>query len=295
MKVKGFLKYLQRKFPKCYRWYCKVRYPNPWGIWANLDVDVRIMWRRILHKLHLDHFCPEMKRVQQLRGSHQGERCFVVGTGASLQYEDLQLIMNEYAFSANSIFLTYQKTLWRPDCYGIVDYYGYKADISKYSNPNFDDYAKEFVFLNSKINVVSKADKKIPLLVSSANHRKGRIQSKKFKQETELSICFYDCFTVTAMLISLAIYMGFQEIYLLGIDCDYSGEKMHIEETLADRIRKKDASHLRPREDRMVYGYELMNNVAKNAECRIYNATRGGKLEVFPRIELEKVIGGYIK
>lgn len=33
---------------------------------------------------------------------------------------------------------------------------------------------------------------------------------------------------------------------------------MHIEETLADRIRKQDASYLRPRADLMIYGYELM-------------------------------------
>ena len=79
-----------------------------------------------------------------------------------------------------------------------------------------------------------------------------------FKQETELAICFYDCFTVTNMLIALAIYMGFKEIYLIGVDCDYSGDKMHIEETLADRIRKQDALYLRPRADLMIYGYELV-------------------------------------
>lgn len=41
----------------------------------------------------------------------------------------------------------------------------------------------------------------------------------------------------------------------------------------------------------MVYGYELMNEIAKRKKCEIYNATRGGMLEVFPRVDLEKVIG----
>ncbi|MDE7298101.1 MAG: DUF115 domain-containing protein [Lachnospiraceae bacterium] len=232
----------------------------------------------------------EMRKIQQLRNCHKGERCFVIGTGASLKYEDLELISNEFSFASNSIILTYKKTSWRPNVYGIVDYFGYKEDIAKYSSKNFDDYAKEFVFLNSRI--CAEGNKRISLLVSHVNHRKRRIEKKEIKQEEELSICFRDCFTVTNMLISLAIYMGFREIYLLGVDCDYSGEKIHIEETLADQIRKMDSSHLRPRADLMLCGYELMNRVAKKNQCQIYNATRGGKLEIFPRMQLEEVMGG---
>lgn len=289
-RVKTFLRYLQKRFPDCYRQYCKIRYPDPWSIWANLDSHAKIVGRRLLFQLHLDRYNSEMRNIQRLRNSHQGERCFVVGTGASLSYEDLDLISNEFSFASNSIILTYKKTAWRPNAYGIVDYFGYKEDIAKYSSKNVDDYAKEFVFLNSKICV--EGNKKIPILVSHVNHRKGKIEKSKLKQEEELSICFRDCFTVTNMLISLAIYMGFKKIYLLGVDCDYSGERMHIEETLADQIRKRDSSHLKPRADLMFCGYELMNRVARENQCQIYNATRGGKLEIFPRIQLEKVVGG---
>lgn len=140
--------------------------------------------------------------------------------------------------------------------------------MSKYGGESFDEYAKEFVFLHSKIDTKVKNNKVVSILVNNANHQKKMMKRKKFKQETELSICFYDCFTVTNMLISLAIYMGFKKIYLLGVDCDYSGEKMHIEETLADKIRKKDASHLKPRADLMIYGYELMSEVAKRKNVK---------------------------
>lgn len=221
----NYLRYLQKKFPKLYKIYCKVRYPDPWGTWVNVGVYTRIAWRRILYKLHLEGLNSEMQKICNIKETHQGERCFIVGTGASLTYKDLELIIDEYAFSSNSIFLTYSKTAWRPDCYGIVDYYGYKADMSKYSNAPLDEYAKDFVFLNSKINGKFKNDKVFSILVNNANHQKRRMKKKEFKQETEMSICFYDCFTVTNLLISLAIYMGFKKIYLLGVDCDYSGEK----------------------------------------------------------------------
>lgn len=285
-------KYLQQRFPVGYRYYCRIRYPDPWGTFSNLDIYLKIIWRRLLHRCHVGHWNSEMKKMQSIKNSHTGERCFIVGTGASLTYDDLDKIKDEYSFSVNSIFLTYQKTSWRPNCYGIVDYLGYKEDISKYSNKDFNDYAKEFVFLHSKIKIIGKRDKLISILVNNANHQKYRMKKKLFKQEKELSICFYDCFTVTNMMIALAIYMGFKKIYLIGVDCDYSGEKMHIEETLADQIRKNDTSHLKPREDLMFYGYELMKKVAEEENCSIYNTTRGGKLEVFPKINLEEVIEG---
>lgn len=290
--IKRFLKYLQRRFPKCYQQYCKVRYPDPWGTLANIDIYVQILWRKLLYLCHVEKCHPAMKRIRALKDSHKGERCFVVGTGSSLRYEDLELIDGEYSFSSNSIFLTYEKTKWRPNCYGIVDYFGYKEDISKYSEANFDNYAKEYIFLHSKIKLNSEQNKNVPLLISTINHQEWRMRKHKYKQEDELSLCFNDCFTVTNMLIAVAIYMGFREIYLLGVDCDYSGARKHIEETLADKIRKQDATYLQPRTDLMFSGYELMKKTAERKQCSIYNATRGGKLEVFPRVTLEEIIGG---
>lgn len=295
MNIRHFLKYLQKKFPYCYRIYCKIRYPDPWGRIANLKEHIQIQYRKILYGLHFDKYHSQMQKIQALRDTHKGERCFVVGTGASLTYKDLERIKGEYSFSSNSIILAYPHTSWRPDCYGVVDAFGYETDISKYSTEKLTDYAKEFIFLNAKIKKNAKNSKEnniIHLLVNTANHRSNRLKKKQFLQEQELSICFYDCFTVTNMLLMCAMYMGFKEVYLLGVDCDYSGERMHIEETLADQIRKKDASHLRPRPDRMIDGYQLMKKIAEKKHCIIYNATRGGKLEVFPRVDIEEILGG---
>ena len=70
-----------------------------------------------MRMLHLEECSLGMKRILQLKNSHTGEHCFIVGTGASLRYEDLEAIKKEYSFSSNSIFLTYPNTSWRPDCY----------------------------------------------------------------------------------------------------------------------------------------------------------------------------------
>ena len=35
----------------------------------------------------------------------------------------------------------------------------------------------------------------------------------------------YSGYTITYSLIQLAVYMGFKEIYLIGVDCNYSSNK----------------------------------------------------------------------
>lgn len=287
--IKSIFQYLQQRFPKLYQLYCKVRYPDSWGIWPNLGGHIRIIVRRVLLFVHLDKLNAQMRAIQKFRNIHLGERCFIVGTGKSLKYDDLERIKNEVSFSANSIFLTYSNTSWRPDYYGIIDHFVYAEDFSKYAEGDLCEYAKENIFLTYKIQNIKNEENVIRLLIHNGNHTKRSLQKRSFKQEKDISVCVYDCFTVTNMLIDIAVYMGFKEIYLLGIDCDYSTKKVHIEDTLADKVRESKPDYLLPNTELMIEGYRLMRDLAEQQGCVIYNATRGGKLEVLERIELETI------
>lgn len=113
--------------------------------------------------------------------------------------------------------------------------------------------------------------------------------------------------TVTYSSIQLAVYMGFTRIYLLGMD-------HHFPHTI-DKNRRitYDAavrSHFDPRYKDIyetveqkrkivlaVYDQEMAEAAYKSALAAagsrgvgIFNATRGGELEVFPRVRLEQVI-----
>ena len=50
------------------------------------------------------------KNIRKFKNIHAGERCFIVATGPSLTYEDLDKIKNEITFGVNSICLSYDKT-----------------------------------------------------------------------------------------------------------------------------------------------------------------------------------------
>ena len=94
----------------------------------------------------------------------------------------------------------------------------------------------------------------------------------------------YDGYSIAYSCIELAVYMGFSEIYLLGTDCTYLGEKEHfVDSGVEDRSRKFATPKL-------IVGYEAAKEYADTHNIKIYNATRGGVLEVFERVNLDEVL-----
>ncbi|MDD6071560.1 MAG: hypothetical protein PUC12_12240, partial [Clostridiales bacterium] len=59
--------------------------------------------------------------LEKFHNIHKGERCFIVGTGPSLQLSDVDRLKDEYTFGVNSCLTMYDKTDWRATYYGIVD------------------------------------------------------------------------------------------------------------------------------------------------------------------------------
>ena len=135
----------------------------------------------------------------------------------------------------------------------------------------------------------------------------GRVQSNRFKlKEKKLSmdvskyvtrVC-----TVTATAIEIAIYMGFKSIYLLGVDNDYARKvdrngNIYIDKSIKSSYFKgmRDANGNLGDGDSvqnvesMNRSYELCKEFAEKNGVKIYNATRGGKLEVFERVDFDSL------
>lgn len=231
--------------------------------------------------LKTDH--PE--KLREFKGIHNGERCFVIGNGPSLKPEDLDLIKDEYTFSCNKIYKILDKTKWRPYYY-VVDDYGFVST----------DYENIINTVNAKAKFIGiEFEKKLaePFVGTDIILMKERTILHNNRPEWHLDIDQYICagHTVTFPMIQLAIYMGFKEIYLLGNDCSYlatfeNGDKgkNHFYESADDRTSQQDAANL-------FYAFESIKECARENNVCIYNATRGGALETFERVNLESVVG----
>lgn len=223
-------------------------------------------------------------KLRDLKGKYVGKRCFITCTGPSLTIEDLEKLENEYVFGMNSICLIHDKTDWKPDFFGIQDIKVYdKVKDALLSTDNGLVFAPyEYKELRNT------PDEWVYFHISGSYHLYDRKYNDKFwtKFSDDCYVTVYDGFSITYSLIQIAIYMGFDEIYLIGADCNYLGKTQHFIEH-GNLATAKDAV---TQGDRNIVSYIKAKEYANSHNIKIINTTRGGSLEVFPRKTLEEVL-----
>ena len=288
--------WLKKHFPKVWSRTYRLFNPPPFSFRASWDIRMKIAACRILSWMHLSGLSPRMKAIQQAHNRHAGERCFVIGLGPSLKVEDLERLKNEYTFAANSIFLLFDKTDWRPTYYACIDTKGHERFVNSMNQEIISegDIPQMEAYLSSKIKLSKLTGKERFLHIHFGNHSRNRMLTKRMKRCGDISIALYDMFTVTNAALEIAMYMGFKEIYLLGVDCDFSGSggKIHFIDTDIDEMQRHTPGRQRAYDygaRLMQDGYECMAKAAKEEGVKIFNATRGGALEVFPRVDFDSI------
>ncbi|AQR97004.1 6-hydroxymethylpterin diphosphokinase MptE-like protein [Clostridium saccharoperbutylacetonicum] len=235
-------------------------------------------------------------KIRPLKDKYLGERCFVIGNGPSLTPHDLDLLKNEYTFASNKIFYIFDKTEWRPTFYGCVDdtvvNSGYMVD--EFINMKVE---KMFLLDNWQYNKNIYGLDKVMFLKS-----KDKLDKRKIEFNYDISKPMH-IYYVTNALIEIATYMGFKKIYLLGVDMTFPTEKEIKEKKYHNYhfdkryVEDKEIEIAIPKsynyEDDVKFtinSYNIMKRYLEKNEMEIYNATRGGKLEVFERVEFDSII-----
>jgi hypothetical protein len=243
----------------------------------------------------------QKKRWRKLKGAYEGERIFVIGNGPSLNKTPLYLLENEYKMCFNRFSVMEERLPWTPDFFLTTD------DLV------LSDIAKEF-------------DKIIPKTTYSffpGIHFHGQVYANELDKYTnafwtipKLGLGFSDALpyiypghTVIYDSFQILKYMGFEEIYLLGVDFNYSihNSVKILKKNTVDIISTKDddPNHFDPRyfgKGRKYHQPEefVINNMIKDMEYlanniitedfRIINAGFDSKLNSFPRVDFKSVI-----
>lgn len=232
------------------------------------------------------------KKLSALKDSQKGKKCFVIGNGPSLSVDDLNKIhkLGIPTFSTNRIFKLFDKTEWRPTYYVSEDIL-LMADAQKIINDM--DTEKRFIPINLKWFKAVDIPKADYFYMEYA---------KKPEDNFNLSLDIPKCVrcrgTVTMTCLQLAVYMGFSEIYLIGVDHNFAKmfdkngnviEDSSIKNHFADDYDKgivDQGFHV----DEATEAYMDAERLSRKLKTfRIYNATRGGKLEVYERIDLDEL------
>lgn len=229
--------------------------------------------------------------LTKLKGKHKNQRIFVISTGPSLRLEDLEWLHEnqEITISMNSVFQIFDKTEWRPTYYINGDF---QAFDKKYEGKKIEDMSLCNVIISRQIaRKLHYQFDRAKVGVYDANWLDHRVNwhTKRYKYKTDIKTYGCYCFqTITNSAINLADFMGCKEIYLLGCDCDLTQNKEHIGETKKNEMPYRIAM---AKMRRMTEAYMVIKRILNNKGVHVYNATRGGKLEVFPRVDFDDLIG----
>ncbi len=220
-------------------------------------------------------------RIKDFKNIHNAQRCFIIATGPSLTMQDIESLKNEYTISMNSICKLYSQTDWRPTYYAVQDRHVFLSleDIIR-------KHKEVPVFISDNIEKKYKREPDwIEFPTDTMYHAYDMKIGKYYaKFSDDAYKIVYDGYSIAYSCIELAVYMGFKEIYLLGADCTYTGKKEHfIDSGVEDRSR----IYATPK---LVTAYKVAKEYADAHNIKIYNATRGGVLEVFPRVDLDNVL-----
>ena len=246
------------------------------SVWNEVCATARVLF----------HFSFKYNLVKALKNKYKNKRCFIICTGPSLTIEDVEKLKKEYTFGMNSLCLLYDKTNFRPTFYGCIDkivYDNFKKEIKKFCGRNTT------VFISDRIKrKYNTPNGWITIPLNVAYHTYDRWFKHKYwsKFSDDCYRLAYDMYSVTHLLIQLATYMGFKEIYLLGADCTF--QKNNNTHFIEYGTLDQDFDSA---EERCIVGYDAVKEYMDTHKTVLYNATRGGKLEKFKRVNLDDVLG----
>ena len=220
--------------------------------------------------------------IAALKGRLAGERCFIIGNGPSLRNTDLTLLRGEYTIGLNRIYLNYDNMGYEPTFYCSVN-----MNVLEQFSAEIDRLAS-IKFLNA-LGGEHVRSRQNTFLMSSLDS--GPVIGFEKRLETGN---WWEGGTVTYCALQVAHYLGFDTVALLGIDHHFavSGEPNkrvtadapdvnHFSPAYFGKGVKWDYPDLARSED----AYRVADRVYRAGGRQVLDATIGGKLEVFPKVE----------
>lgn len=233
------------------------------------------------------------KALAAYKNKYKGRRCFLIGNGPSLRAEDLTKLHEngEITFGFNRIYNIFDRTPWRPTFYISQD-------------------EKMLGGCADTVNEVEMGVKFIPIQmrwwhgITIRGAREFRIidqnvvDPRQFGFSDDIARGINNSSTGMYTAAQIAAYMGFSEIYFIGVDHHFrisqnnKGEVVvdnSVKDYFTDKYNEDKDKLFIPNTEKSTLTYVAMKDHCDRRGIRVFNATRGGKLEVFPRVDFDSL------
>lgn len=225
----------------------------------------------------------DAENIRVWKDAFGGKRCWIIGNGPSLTVDDIEHLDKEITFASNRIYHLYDRTKWRPNFYVAFEPEFIKANMDTISHIEVRD--ARFINNCGKQDMYETKDNY--WLNCTCKFMLKKLTTENIEFSEDISLRVNDAYSVTYTILQLAFYMGFSEIYLLGVDHYKNNNQSESAHFYRDNKNEyKTPTYL----EGIEYRYHLARQVAEKRGVKIFNATRGGNLEVFERVDTDSTL-----
>lgn len=224
----------------------------------------------------------ELKKFKDI---HKGKSCFIIGNGPSLNKMDLTKLSNHYTFGLNKIYMMFDKVDLNLSYLVSVQQHVIEQSVNefeKFAFPMFLSYRK------SKMHNFKNPNIKYILTGNPGNT----------EFQTDITKKVLEGATVTYVAMQIAYYMGFEKVFLIGVDHNFQFEGKPLE---IKTMEGSDPNHFDPNyfkgqqwglpdlETSERY-YNIAKKVYEDSGREIIDATVDGKLQVYKKLNYEDAL-----
>jgi hypothetical protein len=222
-------------------------------------------------------------QLTQFKNMHKGEDCFIIGNGPSLNAMDLAPLRMYHTFGLNKIYLLFDRVDLNLNYLVAVN----KLVIEQSAYIYHELPMTLFLNFKNARGVINKKDN-FHFVYTGAK--------STFKTDITRKIC--EGATVTYVAMQIAYYMGFQNVFLIGVDHHFKAigkpyEKQFMQD---DDINHFDPNYFRNQKWQLPNlkiseaAYNLAKYYYNKDGRRIYDATVDGKLNIFPKVSFKEAL-----
>lgn len=222
-------------------------------------------------------------KLNSLRDTHRGDRCFIIGNGPSLKNTDLSKLKSEFTIGMNRFYMAFADLGFSTSCLLTVNDLVIEQcaqDLRALDIPTFVSWrGRKWVAPSPNLHYLYTSYN-LPRFFGNAA---GRL---------------WEGATVTFVAMQLAYHLGFKQVILIGVDHNFTtqGKPNTTVTSTGD-----DPNHFHPGYFGKGFRWQLPDletsevgyTLAREAYARdgreIVDATVGGKLTIFPKVDYESL------
>ena len=239
---------------------------------------------------------------EKLRNRHEGMRCFVIGNGRSIRFQDLSHLANEITFVMNAFWKHEIVRVWQPTYYVLSDPILFdRSDSVKEFFADLKARVQRTTFivpLRQKTTI--ETDDLLPVASTHFVAFTGEFAGSLTEHTIDLAGMVPGIETVAQLALMAAIYMGCSPIYLIGLDHNWLADRETADYNFYQGKTLQNHPLVTGRSmfpydvdmEAMLKVWKLYRKLKVFAEqqgIEIFNATEGSYLDVFERVSYQSL------